>query len=154
MPAYWIITFLGAGLTLMGVRSLNRYRAVRHWDRTRGTLTELRSGFAEERVKYSNLKYEYPIAAYEYQVGERKFTGTRVSVELKNLWVPVDEVGKAPWSDWKAGDQVAVFYDPNRPEDALLIPQLQRRRRSHLWAITLAGLLLMLGSIGIAALGV
>jgi hypothetical protein len=152
MHAYLIITFMGAILTFIGIRGLNRYRVVRNWARTDGVLMELRPGYAEERIKYSSLKYEYPVAEYEYYAQEKKHVGTKISVEPKNAWVPVSEASRLPWSQWKKGEKIAVFFDPNNPAHSVLIPELQPRRRSHLLALTLSGLLLLLGSIGIATL--
>lgn len=152
MHAYLIITFMGAILTFIGIRGLNRYRLVGKWSRTDGVLINLHPGYAEERIKYSSLKYEYPVAEYEYYVQDKKHVGTKISVEPKNAWVLVDEVSDSPWSQWENGEKVAVFFDPCNPAHAVLIPQLQPRRRSHLLALTLSGLLLLLGSIGIAAI--
>ena len=152
MHTYLIITFMGAILTFIGIRGLNRYRLVGKWSHTDGVLIELHSGYAEERIKYSSLKYEYPVAEYEYYVQGKKHVGTKITVEPKNAWVLVDEVSHSQWSQWKKGENVPVFFDPCNPAHAVLIPQLQPRRRSHLVALTLSGLLLLLGSIGIAAI--
>ena len=152
MHAYLIITFIGAVLTFIGIRGLSRYRVACKWPRTDGVLVDLHPGYAEERIKYSSLRYEYPVAVYEYYVQGKKHVGTRISVEPKNAWVLVDEVSRSPWSQWKKGEKVAVFFDPGNPAHSVLIPQLQPRRRSHLLALALSGLLLLLGSMGIAAL--
>ena len=154
MHAYLIITFVGALLTFIGIRGLNRYRVVRKWARTDGVLVDLLPGYAEERIKYSSLKYQYPVAEYEYYVQEKKHVGTKISVEPKNAWVLVDEASRSPWVHWKKGEKVTVFFDPSNPAHSVLIPELQPRRRSHLFALTLSGLLLLLGSVGIATLSV
>ena len=84
MHAYLIITFIGAALTFIGIHGLNRYRVAGKWPRTDGVLIDLRPGYAEERIKYSSLRYEYPVAVYEYYVQEKKHVGTKISVEPKN----------------------------------------------------------------------
>ena len=152
MHAYLIITFLGALLTFIGIRGLNKYRVVRKWARTDGAFIDLHPGYAEERIKYSSLKYQYPVAEYEYHVQDKKYVGTKISVEPKNAWVLVYEASRSPWAQWKKGETVIVFFDPRNPARAVLIPELQPRRRSHLLALTLSGLLLLLGSVGIATL--
>lgn len=154
MHAYLIITFVGALLISIGIRGLNRYRVVRKWAHTDGVLLDLHAGYAEERIKYSSLKYQYPEAEYEYHVQDKKYVGTRTSVEPKNAWVLVDEASRAPWAQWKKGEKITVFFDPCNPAHSVLIPELQPRRRSHLFALTLSGLLLLLGSLGIATLSV
>ncbi|MFZ3174712.1 MAG: DUF3592 domain-containing protein [Thiobacillus sp.] len=152
MHAYLIITFIGVILTFIGIRALNRYHVVRNWARTDGVLIDLHRGYAEERIKYSSLKYEYPVAEYEYYSQDKKYVGTKISIESKNAWVPVSEASRSPWSQWKKGEKVAVFFDPRNPAHSVLIPDLQPRRRSHILALTLSGLLLLFGSIGIATL--
>lgn len=152
MYAYLIITFIGALLTFIGILGLNRYRVVEKWASTEGVFIELRTGHAEERIKYSSLKYQYPVAEYEYYVQEKKHIGTKISVEPKNAWVLVDDASRSPWAHWKKDEKVTVFFDPRNPSHSVLIPELQPHRRSHLWALTLSGLLLLLGSIGIAEL--
>jgi len=62
MHAYLIITLMGVMPAFIGIRGLNKYRVVRKWARTDGVLIDLRLGYAKERIKYSSLKYEYPVA--------------------------------------------------------------------------------------------
>ena len=143
---------MGTVLTFIGIRGLNRYRVVRKWGRTDGVLIDLYPGYAEEKIKYSSRKYVYPVAEYEYYVQDKKYVGTKISVERKNAWTLVDKVSQSPWHQWVKGEKITVFFDPGNPTHAVLIPQLQPRRRSHLLALTLSGLLLVLVSIGIAVL--
>lgn len=153
MHSYLIITFVGALLTFIGIRGLNRYCVVRKWMRTDGVFIDLRPGYAEERIKYSSLGYQYPVAEYEYYVQEKKHVGTKISIEPKNAWVLLDEASQPPWAQWKKGEKVTVFFDPSNPAHSVLITEIQPHRRSHLLALTLSGLLLLLGSVGIATLG-
>jgi hypothetical protein len=149
---YILIVVLGIALVAFGLSRLAAYARARTWPATGGRLTELSVASAAERILYSNLEYTYPIIRYGYTVNSVGYTGDRVSVEPRNAWVPNDKKDRAPWARWQVGTELTVHYHPHDPSQALLLPALSPRRRSHLLSITVAGALLILAGVAIGTL--
>lgn len=94
-------------------------------------MTDTPQGFADAR------RGAVPLVAYEYQVEDRGYQGTRINFVGHSYSEAVDRA-----AGYEPGQQVAVWYDPERPESAVLDPYLSG---SNIWAITSAVLVLSIG---------
>lgn len=96
------------------------------WPTTRGLITA--SGFKTkvEHERYETFfKYKCEIS-YDYQVGSRVFTGTRVSYATAGDHYVLDKkLVEYIHARFRKGDPVEVHYDKTAPENAVLIPGVE-----------------------------
>jgi hypothetical protein len=107
----------GLGLLHCGAR-LRRGLPARWWKRTRGRIlaVDLRKG--RRRDSEGAIIYE-PVVRYAYQVGNRTLEGRRITSDCG--------AGALAWGlrmlkTFRPGSEVPVYYDPARPDMAVLQP--------------------------------
>ncbi|MEX1167344.1 MAG: DUF3592 domain-containing protein [Hydrogenophaga sp.] len=148
-----IISLMGAVLLAIGVFRINTFRRAKKWTCTDGLLLKFRIAVSVEPGRFYNQHHEHPVAEYEYRVDGKSYIGTRVGFEVLNDRICLPGEVRPPWTQWRVGIKVEVYFDPNRPESSVLIPKIRRTFRSHLLALVISGLLLIAFSIGMAVLG-
>lgn len=134
---------IGIGLMAWSVIHLAPYFRARKWPKSEALLRTVQIGRWEEPNQYGSTTYAYPVVEYEYEVNDRRYVGSGVSFEMRNVWELADDllVQRAHWAGWKAGDRLPAYFDPEHPEHAVLFPRLTPRRRSHYSAIFVSGIL-------------
>lgn len=147
-----LIVICGIVFLVVGGRRLWQYHVVQSWSTTEGTLVEVSTGTARERIKYSDLTYVFPIAAYQYSVQGHVYQSERLSIDPKSVWLSAESVDLAPWKHWKPGAPIPVHFDSARPDRSVVFPKLHPHRRSHFLALVLAGFLIILAGVGVAIL--
>lgn len=148
---HYILLALGVGLFGYGANSLNQYTNQERWVETKAKLKRIEECEEEVAVsEYYNLKYYYPIAEYEYAAKGVNYTGSVVSLDKENIWVPeVNDWGeptsidKRWWASLKPGDEMPVYFNPTNESQAVLIKSIGRSRRSHYLALAAGGILLV-----------
>ena len=66
----------------------------------------------------------YPQLEYEYSIGGRNYTGTRIAMILPRSDF---RFKKRIYEQYPVGTLVSVFYDPRDPENSVLEPGVQER---------------------------
>lgn len=140
-----VLLVFGIGLAFLVWATANywRYRRTRHWVPVTAKLLEVRERTCLIPIGIARFPYLYPDVLYTYTFGETPFVGDRVSLEPKNIWVPDYEKKDAIWNDWAPGLTVEAYVDPNQPQNALLIRDMSRERRSHYAALFVSGCLII-----------
>lgn len=108
------------------VSTQRKMKAVQSWSSTLGTVT---NSYLERRRSSKGGSTSYPAVHYSYQVSGQAYQGRKIA--------PGMEVGGSGagsvMSRYPVGAQVMVFYDPEKPSDAVL------ERKAHaqwvLWLV-------------------
>lgn len=134
---------IGIGLMAWSVIHFAPYFRAREWPKTDALLRMVQIGRWEEPNQYGSTTYAYPVVEYEYEVNDRRYIGSSVSFEMRNVWELADDLlaQRARWAGWKTGDRLPVYFDQEHPEHSVLFPRLTPRRRSHYLAIFVSGIL-------------
>jgi hypothetical protein len=107
--------FLVLNVIFLGILFFMRRRmaAVRQWPSTMGTV---HASHLERRSSSEGGYTNYPVVQYSYQVGGQAYQGMKIA--------PGPEVGGTGAGKviarYPAGAQVMVFYNPQKPSDAVL----------------------------------
>ena len=86
---------------------------------------------------------------YDYEVGGRRYTGTRAALEFNNY--PSEEAARAKLAGKKVGDPVAVWYDPAAPDTAVLEKSPPRWLALYKWLTAAAAAAAVVGGIAAVA---
>ncbi|WP_085909196.1 DUF3592 domain-containing protein [Kiloniella majae] len=115
--AFWGGLFLvGLALYLLldAIQSLKKLAACGHWPRTDGVMTKS----LVSRPKSTSSQHVF-YAAYDYSVGGKNYSGSRVAYYTVSDEAEVKGLGNSHG----VGKTVDVFYDPANPTEATLINQ-------------------------------
>lgn len=133
------LEWLAVGLSVMGLvhygRVVLRKLPARWWLRTRGRILKADLRKSQRRQTDGSVVYE-PVIRYQYEVGDRMLEGCRIQAEQS---LGALTFGLKMLKTYQPGAEVPVFYDPARPNDAVL--QVESVRRQALWMAVL-GLML------------
>lgn len=114
------LEWLAACLSVVGLvhygRVLWRKLPVRWWSRTRGRILKMDLRKSQRRQTDGSIVYE-PVIQYAYEVGERVLEGRRISAEQS---IGALTCGLKMMKAYQPGAEVPVFYDPARPNEAVL----------------------------------
>jgi hypothetical protein len=113
----------GAWTIYKGVRATKRANETNDWPATSGRITRIevvsristkRSGGNTTRT----VRYE-PVVTYEYTIGGSAYTGVKIQENPKTFLLKskADEVA----ASYPENTTVPVFYDTQKPEDAVLV---------------------------------
>jgi hypothetical protein len=90
-----------------------RMATVRQWPSTMGTVN---TSYLERRSSSDSGYTNYPVVQYSYQVGGQAYQGMKIA--------PGPDVGGTGAGKvvarYPAGAQIMVFYNPQKPSDAVL----------------------------------
>jgi hypothetical protein len=107
----------GILLTALALRVGGDVRASRDWPSTSGTVEAARVAMQSEG---NERKLFGAQVSYRYEVDGRRYTGERISFESGPS--PNRGLAEAIVQRYAPGSTVRVFYDPARPERAVLEP--------------------------------
>jgi hypothetical protein len=137
-------------LIYYGIKGLLPYYEVRKWVKGSAEICSLKELY--EMVKdgqYSETKYYYPLVEYAYNYKGIKYLNNCVSFEKQNIWTSglngwgdkLPETNK-PWHSWIINESVAVYINPELPQQSVLLPFLTKKRKSHHLALIFGGVLI------------
>lgn len=133
------LEWLAVCLSVMGLvhygRVVWRKLPVRWWSRTKGRILRMDLRKSQRRQTDGSIVYE-PVIRYAYEVGDRVLEGRRIRAEES---VGALTCGLKMMKAYQPGAEVPVFYDPARPNEAVL--QVESVRRQAVWMAVL-GLML------------
>lgn len=116
------IALWGAWSIIKGFRLAAHVSATKSWPSTSGRITEVS---VETIVTHRNndghiqrsVRYE-PVVTYEYRVGGAVYTGVKIQAAGKTYRKSkADEIA----AGYAVGALVPVYYDPQTPDDAVLV---------------------------------
>ena len=111
---------LGIYLVVFSFRSKRKAEESQNWAGTPGTVTLAEVKRSVNRDEDGNESYDYfPKVEYSYQVGGETLTGKRLAFGGILAQKNPASVQKT-LEHYPVGGQVTVFYDPNKPSDAVL----------------------------------
>jgi hypothetical protein len=103
---------LGCGFAL--ISSISRQMASKNWSTTKGEI--LRSDLEEDSDGW------FPQVDYSYTVGKQNYTGQRIGFYTPNSGA--EAYAQKQLAPYPVGKAVIVFYNPAKPEDAVLDRQV------------------------------
>jgi hypothetical protein len=141
-----VTALIGLLLFLFGFWRYRKLRASRSWPSTIGTVTgtdvetQTDSGSGGEPASTGY----YPVVHYSYWVGQQSYTGHRIGLASRghqNL-----RRAQQVLAAWPAGAQVQVYYNPQRPDEAVL----QRKDSTGIVFMVLGAVIVVLGMAALA----
>lgn len=110
-----VFVLIGLGISINGVDRASAGEASRSWPATGGQITASSVGISmsDDGTEYS------PDVSYIYQVEGREYDGSRISFGGTNGG---EEEAIRYTQRYPIGKKVSVYYDPSRPERAVLEP--------------------------------
>ncbi|HKZ43467.1 MAG TPA: DUF3592 domain-containing protein [Anaerolineales bacterium] len=123
---FFFLLTLGLGLYLVisNIKSRQKAEASQNWPSVPGTITtaEVKKSISHDDDNNETINY-YPYVEFTYQVAGQQFSAKRLSFGAQ-----VAQRSPAPAQStlqkYPVGGQVAVYYDPQNPSDAVLERQV------------------------------
>jgi hypothetical protein len=143
----WGALALGLGGLLFG--ELRWYQQVKslRWPKAPGVVIQAELGFRTQRHgrRHTLAKEYYADVRYAYQVNDRRYVAQRISLVNFDLGTKTGADARGFLADHPAHSSTDVYYDPGRPEAAILIREVDQS--GHAWTrySALALILLAMG---------
>ena len=123
----FIIAFSIVGfLAWLAWGDLKKQHAVKNsWDKVKGTIIEAGIKDDMRNMPRSGCQAQLysPSVKYLYRVGDRDFTGTKITYNNDDtLWYSSPRWAASRGRKWKTGRTVDVYYHPDNPARACLVP--------------------------------
>jgi len=140
---FFALFFGGVGVMLLVIRHREQKKAKESesWPIAKGTVTNAYLGVMDD----SGAPY-FPVVEYTYAVGDQVFQGNRIyfgPVIYQKFSQPVEEL----LAHYEIGSEVKVYYNPQKPKEAVLMCRLSKPKLGLIVPIILliaAGLILLL----------
>lgn len=138
------LIIIGLILTPIMYFGIRKGRRTQSWPTTGGSVI---SSHVEEKRDYDdegnlNRTY-YPIIEYEYTVGGDRFQGDSYQALKTSM---SRRKARQVVSGYNPGEEVTVFYNPEKPSDAVLVPGFS----NILYVLLAMGIILILAGIVVA----
>jgi hypothetical protein len=140
-----LLLALGGGLIFYGARSRQKAEASQSWPNTVGQITrsQVKQSTSTDDDGRTSYSY-YPSVEYTYQVAGQNYTSKRtVFGALRGYGNPAK--AEADLQRYPLGAQVAVYYDPEKPGEAVL-----ERKAGALSGMMIIGIICLVLSLCIA----
>lgn len=140
-----ILLALGGGLIFYGYRSRQKAEASQSWPSTSGQITrsEVKRSSSTDDDGHTTYSY-YPSVEYTYQVSGQAYSSKRmVFGALKGYSNPAK--AEADLQAYPLGEQITVYYDPEKPSEAVL-----ERKAGALSGMLVIGIICLVLSVCIA----
>ena len=140
-----ILLALGIYLVVFSLRSKKKAEESQNWPSTSGAVTLAEVKRSVNRDEDGNESYAYyPKVEYTYQVGGETYTGKRLAFGGVLAQKNPDSVQKT-LERFPLGGPVTVYYDPEKPTDAVL----ERQAGGLKWGL-IVGIICLVLSLCIA----
>lgn len=132
---------IGIFLIMFSLRSRRKAEASQGWPSVPGQVTAavIKRSVSTDDDGHTQVSY-YPAVEYAYQVGEQSYLGKRLA--FGGVMAYKSEARAATvLQRYPAGAQVTVYYDPEKPADAVL----ERTAGGFKWGLAVGVVCLLLG---------
>jgi len=133
---------LGIFLIAFSLRSRRKAAASQSWPVTHGQITkaEVKQSASTDDDGRTTYAY-YPAVEYAYQIGEQTYTGKRMSFGGVVAYGSRSKA-EANLARFPVGGQVAVYYNPEKPSEAVL----EQKAGGFAWGMIVGAICLVLGA--------
>lgn len=140
LPLLFIVA--GALMSFFGVRQFMQAKASAAWPTVTGVITVAELGKQMGNERDESTTYSADIS-YDYLVNDRSYVNGAVSFDGVKSSDPA--TARRILKRYPVGKQVAVYYNPNDPQDAVLEPGLH----GGSWFLPLFGALFVAVGVGL-----
>ena len=143
------VPFVIVALVLMFIafRSSRKASVSRNWPMTTGKI--LAAGIEPRSSRSGSSGYStsyYPVVQYEYTVNGQRYLGNRITFGMA-VGYGWTGMAQKQITGYSVGSNVAVFYDPNQPENAVLERTAGTGSRI-LWLVAIMILVILVITVG------
>ena len=114
-------TLTGTGLLLVGLYQRRKIWVSQDWPQTVGTITKARVEKEESIGEYGNSTSYSPRVEYDYVVNGVRLTGKKIGFG-RHAYMRARRA-EADLSRYPLNSTVTVFFDPEKPSDAVLVKE-------------------------------
>lgn len=131
----------------LGLYGLTPYINAQNWIATNSLIKSIDETSEQvKEQKYTMTTYFYPSIEYSYEYNGKLYVNNKVSFDKKNIWTTgynnwgdkLKETEKF-WHNWKPGDTINIFVNASKPDQAVIIRELTKHRKSHHYAMVATG---------------
>jgi hypothetical protein len=123
---FFFLLFVGLGVFLIYRMQQSKKKALvsQSWPSTTGQITESHVSRSQSTDSDGDTTTSYSArVAYTYQVGGQTYSGHNIAFGF-NPSYSSETKAQADAARYPVGSQVSVYYDPNKPSDAVLERQV------------------------------
>jgi hypothetical protein len=123
---FFFLVFLGLGIFLIyrTQQSKKKAQVSQSWPSTPGQITDSHVSRSQSTDSDGDTSISYSArVAYTYQVGGQTYNGHNIAFGF-NPSYSSESKAQADAARYPVGSQVPVYYDPNKPSDAVLQRQV------------------------------
>lgn len=141
---------LGVFLIVWGIRSRKKAEESSRWPTVVGSISEafIQENRNRDSDGYTTTTY-IPKINYQYQIGGQIFTGNRFTFGFEKSYGSKKKAQEA-LTAYPVGGQINVFYNPQKPEEAVLEQKAQGSVGGIIAGIILVVIMLCLACPGMA----
>ena len=118
-----VLGLIGVVMLIVGLRTRQKAQTSQSWPAVPGLITHSQVDSRTTRSRSGNRTTTrtsyYPVIRYSYNVGGMQMEGNRITFGGVNTGLVA---ATAMCNKYPAGSQVNVFFDPQKPKDAVLVP--------------------------------
>jgi hypothetical protein len=135
-------TLIGSGLLIYGLHQRRKLLASQSWPQTTGTVTK-----ADIAVERDTESTSYSVAVlYDYEVNGVRHTGKRIAFDRRTY--ARKKRAEAELGRYPPNSSVTVYFDPERPANAVLLRESPYSMLYIVLGICLLGLVVWIVAAG------
>jgi hypothetical protein len=88
-------------------------------------------GVVERPEVQVKIEYYFPDIRYTYFVGEKKYSGSKYSIDNEGWWSTNEDTIKNIVRDINKQNSVTAYYDPQDNSSSVLVRDVSKTRKRH-----------------------
>ncbi|SRR5690554_6254193 len=131
-------------LIIVGFRQLYLYRCLLNWESATGKILQTNIGkFSVSSGSYSRPDlYYFPLVHFSFRHKNTDYKSLHYCFDRKSIWTLNLKEVEDTISKLNACKEVKVYVNPKKPDHSVLNIHISKNRRSHSYALIVAGILL------------
>ena len=131
----------GAGLLIWGQRSRRKAQASQSWPSISGEIVQAEVRTSTTHDDEGNVEYSYyPSVTYAYSVEGKPYSSSQIAFG-GTIGYNQRAKAEAKLNDYPVGKPVTVYYNPEKPSEAVL----ERQASGARWLSVIGGILMTIG---------